>query len=70
MSDVIAIIPARSGSKSVLDKNIAPLNGFPLIAYSIAIAKMSRHVSRVIVSTDSEDYARLARQWGGRSAIS
>ncbi|WP_111976532.1 acylneuraminate cytidylyltransferase family protein [Algibacillus agarilyticus] len=64
MSDVIAIIPARSGSKSVIDKNILPLNGYPLIAYSIAAAKSTPGISRVLVSTDSEKYAEIARFWG------
>ena len=42
MTDVVAIIPARSGSKSIIDKNIIDLSGHPLIAYSIAIAKISK----------------------------
>ena len=64
MKSSIAIIPARSGSKSILDKNIVKLAGFPLIAFSIAAAKLSRGVSRVIVSTDSEEYAEISRQFG------
>ena len=55
MDDVIAVIPARSGSKGVPDKNIKILSGFPLIAYSIAIAKMIG-IKRTIISTDSEKY--------------
>ena len=42
MDEIIAIIPARSGSKSVLDKNIKDLNGFPVLNYSIAAAKLSK----------------------------
>ena len=53
MSNIIAIIPARSGSKSLIDKNIKDLSGHPLIAYSIAAAKMSKKIDRVIVSTNS-----------------
>ena len=64
MNSAIAIIPARSGSKSVIDKNIIQLAGFPLIAFSIAVAKLSTSVARVIVSTDSEKYAEIARQFG------
>ena len=64
MKSSIAIIPARSGSKSILDKNIVKLAGFPLIAFSIAAAKLSHGVSRVIVSTDSEEYAEISRQFG------
>ena len=64
MSDIIAIIPARSGSKSLIDKNIKLLSGHPLIAYSIAVAKLSKEIDRVIVSTNSKKYADIARQYG------
>ena len=56
MSDIIAIIPARSGSKSLIDKNIKLLSGHPLIAYSIAAARLSREIERIIVSTNSEKF--------------
>lgn len=61
---VYAIIPARSGSKGVKDKNIRLLNKFPMIAYTIAAAKLSRKIDRVIVSTDSEKYAEIALKFG------
>ena len=64
MNDIIAIIPARSGSKSLMDKNIKLLSGHPLIAYSIAAAKLSKGIDRIIVSTNSEKYADIARQYG------
>ena len=64
MDDIIAIIPARSGSKSLVDKNILELSGHPLIAYSIAAAKLSRKIDRVIVSTNSQEYADIAKQYG------
>lgn len=64
---IIAIIPARSGSKGVPNKNIMDLGGFPLIAYSIALAKMVKDVERVIVSTDSIDYARIANKFGAET---
>jgi CMP-N,N'-diacetyllegionaminic acid synthase len=64
MHSAIAIIPARSGSKGILNKNTAPLAGFPLIAYSIVAAKLTPGISRVIVSTDSEKYAELSRSYG------
>jgi CMP-N,N'-diacetyllegionaminic acid synthase len=60
----IALIPARSGSKRVPDKNIRPLAGHPLIAYSICAALESRVFASVVVSTDSEAYARIAREYG------
>ena len=63
-NDTIAIIPARSGSKSVKDKNITLLSDFPLIAYSIVVGYLVKSISRVIVSTDSEDYAKIARKFG------
>jgi CMP-N,N'-diacetyllegionaminic acid synthase len=64
MADIVAIIPARSGSKSLTDKNIKYLSEHPLIAYSIAAAKMSKKIDRVIVSTDSHEYANIARKYG------
>jgi len=64
VTDVIAIIPARAGSKSILDKNITCLSRHPLIAYSIAAAQLSTEIDRVIVSTDSEQYAKIAIKYG------
>jgi len=64
MTDIVAIIPARSGSKSVIDKNITLLSGHPLIAYSIAIAKLSNKIGRVIVSTNSVEYSIIAQIYG------
>lgn len=60
----VALIPARSGSKRVPDKNIRPLAGHPLIAYSIAAARASGVFAAVVVSTDSERYAEVARHYG------
>lgn len=60
----IAIIPARSGSKGLKDKNIKPLNGKPLIAYSIEAALDSGLFDEVMVSTDSEMYADISREYG------
>lgn len=65
--EVLAIIPARSGSKGIKDKNIADVCGFPLIAYSIMAARMCREISRVIVSTDSEKYADIAKRYGAEA---
>lgn len=58
---VVAIIPARGGSKGVPRKNIKPLNGKPLIAYSIAAAQAAKAVQRIVVSTDSEEIAEISR---------
>ena len=60
----IAIIPARSGSKGVKDKNIRLLNGKPLLAYSIEVAEKSACFDEIFVSTDSSEYADLAIRWG------
>lgn len=60
----LAIIPARSGSKGLKDKNIKPLNGKPLIAYTIEAAIKSGKFSHVMVSTDSHDYAKIAIEYG------
>jgi len=60
----IAIIPARSGSKGLKDKNIKKLNGIPLIGYSIKAAKESGRFSHIMVSTDSGKYAGIAKELG------
>ena len=62
--NIVALIPARSGSKRVPDKNIRPLAGHPLIAYTIAAALGSGIFSDVIVSTDSEHYAEIVKYYG------
>jgi N-acylneuraminate cytidylyltransferase len=61
---ILAIIPARGGSKTLPRKNIKALRGAPLISYSIVAALQSKTVTRVIVSTDDEEIATIARQWG------
>lgn len=61
---IIALIPARSGSKRVADKNIRPLAGHPVMAYTIAAAKQSGIFSEILVSTDSEQYAVVAQKYG------
>jgi len=62
----LAIIPARSGSKSLPDKNIKLLCGVPLMAYSIKAAIESELFSEIMVSTDSEVYARVAKEHGAK----
>ena len=63
----VALIPARAGSVRVPHKNIRPLQGHPLIAYTIAAARTSGVFEAVVVSTDSEDYARVARYYGAEA---
>lgn len=60
----IAIIPARSGSKGLKDKNIKILDGIPLLAYSIVAAQKSQLFDEIMVSTDSKEYAEIAIQYG------
>ncbi len=62
--DVLAIIPARGGSKGVLKKNIRELCGKPLIAYTIEEAKKCRSISRIIVTTDDPDIAETSVKFG------
>ena len=59
-----AFIPARSGSKGLKNKNIKEINGKPLLAYSIIAAKESGKYDVIHVSTESEEYAEIARKWG------
>jgi len=61
---VLAIIPARGGSKSLPRKNVRLLGGHPLLAYSIAAGLEARQVERVLVSTDDEEIAHIARRYG------
>lgn len=61
---IMAVIPARSGSKAIPHKNVRNLYGHPLIAWSIAAAKLSRMIDRVVVSTDSREYADIAASYG------
>ncbi|GAB1470935.1 N-acylneuraminate cytidylyltransferase [Chloroflexota bacterium] len=67
MNNILAIIPARGGSKGIPRKNIRLFAGYPLIAWSIAAAKQSSLVTRVIVSTDDEKIAEVAREWGAET---
>ena len=59
-----AIIPARGGSKGVPRKNISLLGGYPLVAYAIAAAKLTPSIERIIVSTDDDEVAAIARKFG------
>ncbi len=63
MSEVLALIPARGGSKSIPRKNIRSFAGHPLIAYSIAAGRAAATVTRVIVSTDDEQIAEISHQY-------
>lgn len=64
MATRVALVPARAGSKRVAGKNVRRLAGHPLIAYTIAAAQASGVFDRVVVSTDSDEYAQIARHYG------
>lgn len=63
---ILALIPARGGSKGIKDKNIISLAGKPLIAYSIEAAKKSKYIDSIVVTTDSEKIAEVAKRYGAR----
>jgi N-acylneuraminate cytidylyltransferase len=67
MTNTLALIPARGGSKGIPRKNIRNFAGYPLIAWSIAAAKQSQSVTRIIVSTDDAEIAAVARQFGAET---
>ena len=67
MTETLALIPARGGSKGIPRKNIRSFAGYPLIAWSIAAAKQASSVTRVIVSTDDEEIASVAREYGAET---
>lgn len=61
---IVCVIPARSGSKGILNKNTINFNGKPLIAWTIEVAVRTKQFSRIIVSTDSEKIAKIAKKFG------
>ena len=61
---LVAIIPARGGSKGIYRKNIVDLGGFPLIAYTIAACKMTKNIDRIIISTEDTKIAEIAKSYG------
>ena len=61
---ILAIIPARGGSKGVYRKNLKNLNGKPLIGYTIEAAKKSKYIDRVVVSTDDAEIAEVSEKYG------
>lgn len=64
---ILCLIPARSGSKGITDKNIKLLNNKPLLAYSIEQAKNSKYNMKIIVSTDSAKYSKIANNYGAET---
>jgi CMP-N-acetylneuraminic acid synthetase len=64
---ILALIPARSGSKRIPNKNIMAFCNKPLIAYTIEAAKQSKYINRIIVSTDSKKIANIAKKYGAEA---
>lgn len=64
---ILAVIPARSGSKSILNKNITPYKGKPLIYHTIKASLNSKFINRVLVSTDSKKYQNIAKKFGAEA---
>ena len=64
MSKVLAVIPARGGSKGIPRKNVRPIGGKPLLGWTIEAARFSKRVERVAVSTDDPEIAAVARRFG------
>ena len=62
--NLLAIIPARGGSKGIKNKNIKKLCGYPLIAWTILTAKKSKYIKQIVVSTDSKKIANVSRKYG------
>lgn len=65
----IAVIPARGGSKRIVGKNIRPFAGKPLIAYSLEAAKQSGLFDDIVVTTDSDEIAVIARDYGATYVV-
>lgn len=65
--NILCIIPARSGSKGIPNKNIIDFKGKPMIAWSILQAQKCKYKMRIIVSTDSSEYAKIANQYGAET---
>jgi CMP-N,N'-diacetyllegionaminic acid synthase len=69
VTSAVAFVPARLGSERVRGKNVRPLAGHPLLAYAIATAQQSEVFQRVVVSTDSEETAEIARWYGAKVPV-
>jgi CMP-N-acetylneuraminic acid synthetase len=66
---IIALIPARSGSKRVKNKNIRLLEGQPLLQWSVVSGLFNSKIDKVVVSTDSDEYCKLALDWGAEIGV-
>ena len=69
MHKAVALIPARSGSKRIKDKNILKINGHPLLAYTIRVALNCKIFDRIVCVTDSKKYAKIAEKYGAEVPV-
>ena len=69
MTEILALIPARGGSKGIPRKNIRNFAGYPLVVWSIAAGLQAKSVSRVMVSTDDEEIAAVARDLNATAIV-
>jgi CMP-N,N'-diacetyllegionaminic acid synthase len=69
MAEVLALVGMRSGSVGLPDKNVLPFAGHPLCAWILSAARRAERVTRIIVSTDSEHYADVARRYGAETPV-
>ena len=69
MAEVLALVGMRSGSVGLPDKNVLPLAGHPLCAWILSAARRSQRVTRIVVSTDSAEYAAIARRYGAETPV-
>lgn len=67
MEKIIAIIPARAGSKRIPRKNVSILGGKPLLAWPIELAKSARRIARIIISSDDEEIMEIAKEYGAEA---
>jgi len=67
--EVLAVVGVRSGSKGLAGKNVAPLGGHPLLAWILSAARRATSVTRLVVSTDSPEYAEIARRYGAETPL-
>ncbi len=67
MENILAIIPARGGSKRVPRKNLKGMNGIPLVGHAINHAKASKHINRIMVSTDDQEIRKVSEQYGAET---
>lgn len=65
--NILALIPARGGSKGIPKKNIISFGNYPLLTYSIAVAKQSKFINRIIVTTDDYEILKIAKKYGAEA---